>query len=144
MKNTLAASVLVAPLLAYAQCPSADIERFFASHPPGAGCPASSSKDKICIDMPRLVDDTLYHLVLSASPDFRRQPGAAAVKSWVGGVPPNTFPVVRQAQRMDLTWRSAYVTCDGRHVYLQDSGGLNDRIEWYGPIPISALDALRQ
>ena len=60
-----------------------------------------------------------------------------------GAAPPVLLPVVRDALRMDLTRRSAYVTCDGLHVYFQDSGGISDKAEWRGPVAVRTLYAER-
>ena len=120
MIKTWITLLLGLPLAAHAQCQQRDVLQFFATH------------------APRLVDDDFHDLVVAASAEFlpKFQPGKSAT-------PPSLLPVVRDALRMDMTRRSAYVTCDGLHVYFQDSGGLGDKTEWRGPVAIRTLYAER-
>ncbi len=135
MKKTLISLLLGLPLAAHAQCQQRDALQFFAGHAPRAACPPSDTR--LCLALPRLVDDDFHDLVVAASAEFlpKFNPGKGAT--------PSLLPVVRDALRMDLTRRSAYVTCDGLHVYFQDSGGIGDKTEWRGPVAVSTLYAER-
>lgn len=151
MKN-IALSLLCIPLLARSHCPEADRKAFLAQHAPAVFA-CEPTMDSICLDNPRPVDDDLFRTVIDPHPLFLPKVAPAQVKRWphdrkdanniATRQPPGTFMIVGDAQRLDLTRRSVFVTCDGAHVYLRDSGGLNNAWDWYGPIPMAALAGLK-
>lgn len=136
MKIALLPLLFALPLSVHAECPPGAGASFLSSHTPRP-IACQQSKNTLCLDAPRLVDDSFHDLLVAVSTDFLPKLDA-------GRAPPDALVVVRDALRMDLTRRTAVVTCDGRHVYFHDQGGLDDRMQWSGPVAVGDLAAMRR
>lgn len=150
--KTVAVILLCAPLCAWSQCTEADRNAFFSMHAAGANS-CKPAADNICLENPGRVDDALFSTVVDPHPMLFPKVQEAQVRRWpharkdannvAARTPPATFLIVDDAPRLDMTWRSVFVTCDGAHVYLRDRGGIGGQWDWYGPIPISVLIDLK-
>lgn len=139
--------LLYIPLFAWSKCQEGGRKDFLRAHEPNNQC--SASEEGLCIETPRKIDDKLYDDLISFDTNFLPAVDEATIEKWEGNkqeenkkisnVPPDTFLIVDNALRMDLTRRSVFVSCNGKEFYLRDNGGLMDKWSWYGPVAIDNL-----
>ena len=148
MKNFLAIFFCI-PLFSWANCQEEDRKVFFASHMPNKKCTANS-EGELCVESPRKIDDQLYNNLISFTTDFISEISENSMVDWptngreenikTSRIPPETFLIVNNALRMDLTRRTVFVSCSGNEFYIRDNGGLMDKWNWYGPISINDIE----